>query len=473
MSLGTNPPGTVAFGSIGAGATVLTNPLAEVYFDTGPAAANNSAMFVVVLRVQDGYIYWIGRKEGFGGQRGGFTGTGWYASCPDLPVPAEVSAWSQWRSELRLRVTQEGSDLVVEAFIGYAQCGIGDEGAITVTQSGALRIVNAIASSEPVTGEGALNIWTSPNPVVQVVAPERAYQYFRRLTALTGKRILSCGFDETTPPAELRLFEVPAVYAPYYSPYGPAAMATGTVRLLPSLVTAIWPGRDEGAEYNLPGHHYFDWFEGHPHGESAIPPDYWVADWRSLTSAMDAFADYTGSHHVYYYDKDHAEIKLRLYAADLSSYVESDALSTASAVSLNAFQTAGQRTHLFYLSSGALTHAQSEDGERTFTMAPTGLSGYAEVDVAELPIDSRVLAMLHDGVSGHNWFQSIGTWNPATNEYDSWTTPVDTSLPGDGTRGALERHFDGLLVFTYSDASSVVQVVRCENFKIDGTGTWA
>jgi hypothetical protein len=192
-----------------------------------------------------------------------------------------------------------------------------------------------------------------------------------------------------------------------------------------------------------------------------------------------AFGDYSGSHHVYYayhypYFNHPDEIRFRLYAADLSTYVETVVVSAApEAASLNAFQSTGQAVHLFYLSFGALLHAQSEDGERTFNVTSTGLSGYSEADVIELPVDSRVLAMLHDGIEGHHWFQSIGLWNPATNDYDSWTTPNDTGLVGNGTRGALERHFDGLLVFTYSDTGPRVRVVRCENFKIDGTGTWA
>jgi hypothetical protein len=155
-----------------------------------------------------------------------------------------------------------------------------------------------------------------------------------------------------------------------------------------------------------------------------------------------------------------------------TSHTKATAVAVEAASSVNAMQMPGQAARLIYIADAQVMQALSTDGEETFSVAATGLTGYKHVEALELPFDARMLLLLYRESDGQ-WLQSLGRFDAAASQYVEWVPPVATGLFGADARGSLKRLADGQVAFSYIDSENEVQVVRCTAVKYDATGEWA
>jgi len=188
---------------------------------------------------------------------------------------------------------------------------------------------------------------------------------------------------------------------------------------------------------------------------------------------LDSYEDYDGTLRVYYAADGY--YIARRWEPNFAQFTETTPVpGNESAKSINVSRLAGQACRLFYLEGEGddLIQAKSEDGELSFTVHATGLSGYSRVEVIELPLDARLVIMLYNESAGQ-WYCTFGTFDAATNLYADWQTPVATGLYGPERRGDLQRQHDGQLVFNFIDVAEKVRVARCTRIEYDASGQWA
>jgi hypothetical protein len=256
--------------SVGVSAGAAALPL-EISTSVGPSA-NNGGGFVVVLRVQDGYIHWWAENGAVGGARGLFAGGNLPAVVGFAPgVPPEVQAWGNWRTKIDFALTQVGNNIRADVTLGYARCGIGNPGLVSVTQSGSVTIANAVASDLSMEDPGFLGA-DCPNPLVQMVVRSGGYLYWGDLTIT--KSGLTRTYDWSHPSADLHPYLVPSYYAPWLgAAYYPSLWAAQLSALPAAWSTSLLPGNDGGTQYNLPQYHYLA-------APCFTDNDWWVVDWR-------------------------------------------------------------------------------------------------------------------------------------------------------------------------------------------------
>ena len=383
------------------------------------------------------------------------------AIYPDILYPTTPPFYGERTSAVwTLTVTQVGSNLRVDG-TRVLTSRSGPYSGTTDTQSGTVTVVNAIAAATPL----KIFPYSSPNPIVQIVDAKNTFNsvaYFGTLAISKAGRNYNYTWD--APPT--------TGFRKFVSLGNGAATpgVPGSIVLDPAWATDYFPGYDT----DLPVYpHYPQWRCIHyPDGAEPIYPSTYVLDWHFnlLTGNVATFPDLAGRHHVYFVTGAD-QIMLSIYEADLAARADTYPVpETGKPSCLNAFRQGGQPTYLFYIrDDNALIQAVSLDDERTFTVASTGILGYALAEVVALPLDNRVLAMLHSDVDGDPWYVTLGTWDPVAYAYGNWTAPVSTGKTGTASRGSLARHHDGMIVFSYFSETGYLEVIRTETVGYDGT----
>jgi len=191
-----------------------------------------------------------------------------------------------------------------------------------------------------------------------------------------------------------------------------------------------------------------------------------------IASDLDSYEDYDGSLHIYYI-QDGYRVAYRKWEPQFQTYEETLPVPASGGTqSINVSRLPGQACRLFYVQDSTdVIQAKSEDGELSFTVHDTALTGYSRVEAIELPLDARAVLMLYEP-TGEQWYCTVGIFDVATNLYAKWKTPVATTLGGPEVRGDLQRQHDGQLAFNFIDGDEKVRVARCTRIKYDATGLW-